>query len=445
MDEINFETFEAYLFEEDKQEFLNKLIPNTEPFLFFSLLHTLNTSPHMTPSIENKVKKYNQEFGSEYSENLYIRALLKKFDDPLTTQKNKQKVLDDLKQYLNFSFNYSKPSDIITPSSYLEIKKLSSCLDPNDISIKAQIEEMYDNFEKFSQLKIPAYSQLDIKRLINADLRVLERFVFNANPSDFDDFPHLILTLLKKKKAELNYVYPLFSQLSLEQLSELEKLNPEFGEDSNFVEILCYKEFHIASFEKFGKDLTKQEKRDLMLKLYRWSKQRLTSFNLNLINSVLYEILQLDLELNRYEKELFIEFLKSPGRFSYDHRAKSKQDQYQPHKNQKSINIGLKRIKPNNLVKLYLEEFFKTSKDTKPFKEYLDSDYVNEIFYSTKLMLGQALESKEVLSSDIIKELSESKELSICRYNPEYYKATDQVSIALAIKNIPSLMIKVFL
>jgi hypothetical protein len=443
MTNIDTQSFEAYLFAENKQDFLNKLIPNTEPYLFFSLLHAINTSAHISPEIEAQIREYNEGFRNQNSRNIHIRALFKKFDDPSITQQDKEKIITEfLNQYLHYNFHFSKPADIVTSSLNAEHNKLPSSLDDKSLLLESEIEKVYTNLDEFSQLRETAHSRLDTKKLINGDVRVFERFVFGACPTDFDDFPQLIVELMNKRKTQPNYVYRLFDRLSLEQLQQLGKLNADFLKDSEYIQALCRKEFKVSSLDQLGQDLEKQEKRDLLFNFYNWvKKERLPSANL--VSNILSQILQLDSELNKYDKDLFIEYLKNPKHF-YGYISRQHQQTLEKRSvGSDNIYFGSDRIPMDDLIKTYLEEFFKTAKDTQPFNEYLESRYLNEIFYSTKLMLGQALESKEVLSADKLKSLAESKELTICKYNKEYYKSNDKVTIALTIKNIPSLMIKV--
>ena len=149
------------------------------------------------------------------------------------------------------------------------------------------------------------------------------------------------------------------------------------------------------------------------------------------------------MQLNKLDKDLFIEFLKTST--SHYSNMTERQQQIilsQPH-DPNPIQSGTRNINIDELIRLYLEEFFKTAKDIQEFSQYLDSRYLDEVFYSTKLMLGNTIESKQVLSPERLRNLAESKELTVCKHNQEYYRGTDTVKIAVTIKNIPSLMVKV--
>ena len=443
MSSQDIQNLEAYLFAEDKQTFLSKLVPSSESHIFFTLLHSLQTNTKVAPEVDAQIKDYLKKTNSRDSRFLHIKSLLKKFDDPSAKDAEKNEAITQLlNQYLHFNFNYSKPSDITTSALSTDKKQLSSTLDVKTVLLESKLENVYKSIHEFNQIKEEAYSRLDSKKIQDGDLQVFERFVFAALPTEFDDFPKLIVELMKKKKTETNYVHSLLRNLTLDQLHELAQLNPNFTKDSQFVQELCKKEFNISNLYDIGTGLSKPEKRDLVFRLYTWAKKQQTPFT-SLIGNALYEILQLDLEMNKFDKDLFIEYLKNPVR-KYPYVAEKHQKSLNARPRTENISIGNERISAHELTKRYLEEFFAQAKDTQPFTEYFDSRFLNEVFYSTKLMLGQQVEVNQALTPDQLKKLAESKEITILSYNKEFYKGSDGVTLQVRIKNIPSLMVKVF-
>jgi len=443
MSSQDIQNLEAYLFAEDKQTFLSKLVPHSESHIFFTLLHSLQTNTKVAPEVEAQIKEYIKSTPSRDARCLHIKSLLKKFDDPSAKDAEKNEVITHLlNQYLHFNFNYSKPSDITTSALSTDKKQLPSKLDAKTVLLESKLENVYKSLHEFNQIQPEAYSRLDTKKIQDGDLQVFERFVFSALPTDFEDFPKLILELMKKKKTETYYVRDLLRNLSLEQLHGLAQLNPNFTKDSDFVQELCKKEFNISNLYDLGTGLSKPEKRDLVLKLYIWAKKQQTPFT-SLTSNALYEILQLDLEMNKFDKDLFVEYLRNPVR-NYPYISEKHKKSLNARPLTQNISIGSERINSHELIKRYLEEFFAQAKDTQPFTEYIDSRYLNEVFYSTKLMLGQQVEVNQALTPDQLKKLAESKEITICSYNKEFYKGSDSVTLQVRIKNIPSLMVKVF-
>ena len=439
MSSIKLQTIESYLFAEDKQDFLSKLVPGTEPYLFLTLLHTLNASQDLTPDTEQLVEDYHSMFNNPNSKQIHIRSLLKKFDTPSSDKNAILKELQD--QYLDLDLNYSKPSSITTSILRSTQQEYSMTLDPQSLSLEACLEKIYSNADEFAKLKFGAMTRVDTKR-IKGNLNALEKFIFEADPADFEDFPDLVSLFMSKKRVKPGYMTKIFDSLSLEQLEILSELNSEFAKDPQFVQALCKKKFKITSFDDLGKRCSKQQKRELIYQFYTWAKKQKTPFT-SLASNALLCILQLDLQLNKYDKELFIEFLKTAVT-EYNHMSEDHLEKFQSRQDDTTNILGIKNhTNVNKLIKTYLEEFFKDAVNTNRFSQYLDSKYLNEIFYSTKMMLGKKVKTNEVLSPEALQKLSDSVELIICPYNQQYYKSADPVKIALQIKNVPSLMIKV--
>ena len=439
MSSIDLHIIESYLFAEDKEAFLSKLVPGTESYLFLTLLHTLNTSQDLTADTEQLVEDYHSQFNNADSKQIRIRSLLKKFDTPSSDKKAILKQLQD--HYLNIDLNYSKPSGITTSVLRSTQHEYPSILDPQSLSLEACLEKIYSNADEFAKLNPGAMTRVDTKR-IREDLKVLEKFIFEAEPTDFEEFPDLIIYFMNKKRAKPEYMVKVFDSLSLDQLERLSKLNSEFTKDPRFAQALCKKKFKITSLDDLGNQCSKQEKRELMHQFYTWARKQKTPFT-SLTSNALLCILQLDLQLNKYDKELFIEFLKTAVT-QYNHMSEDHLEKFQSRQDDTTNILDTEEhTNVNQLIKIYLEEFFKDAVNTNRFSQYLDSKYLNEIFYSTKMMLGKTLKTKEVLSPEILQKLSDSVELKICPYNQEYYRSADPVKISLQIKNVPSLMIKV--
>jgi len=438
------EDLEGYLFAEDRQAFLDKLVEGSQSFMFFSLLHKINSSSTISSQVYERARDFKNYYPSTPSTMIYLRTLLERFDDPALTEPQKNSIIEELRvQYLYFQFNYSKPADITTSTLSSDKTQIPSTLNPQLVTLNDKLNDVYQNVYSFSQISPLAYTRLDTKKIAEADVQILERFLNGADPADFEDFPQLIISLIQKKKTGIEYASSFYDKLTREQLHTLGLLEPAYHRESQYVQTLCKKEFDARSLQDIGADLPKPEKREQMWELYQWAKKAKFPFP-SLISSVLYEILQLDLEMNKFDKELFIEYLASPKN-NYSYMTKKYLNVlHQKHPQERSLAFGSERIAQVELFKAYLEEFFKTAKDTDPFTQYLESTYLNDIFYSTKLMLGETLDVNQVLTPGQLKSLAESKEITICKYNKEFYKGSDPVALDIRIKNIPSLMIKVF-
>ena len=191
--------------------------------------------------------------------------------------------------------------------------------------------------------------------------------------------------------------------------------------------------------------MDKAERREVLLQVYNWAKE-LPAVTQSLAYEALDEILQIGIDLNKFSKDLFIEYLKRPARI-YNNATKNHQLNLNQYRNSVSWSFFHKEkwISQDTLIKTYLEELFKDAENFKPFDEYIENSYLKTIYYSTKLLKGDTIpDINTYLSSSKLRELADSKELGICKHNQEFYRENDPVTVTLQIKNIPNLLVKVF-
>ena len=423
MSNLDLQTLEGYLFAQDKQEFIEKLVPGTESYNFLSLLYSLNSSTSLSADAKELLKKYtpSKVNRTPAQQNIKLRALLKQFDDPSASQSEKNKVLTELQnEHLHLDFHYTQPANIVTSNLDKNEEIIPSTLDQKVVSVESVITNVYQN-HNLNTLHPSAFVKLDTSKIAEGHISLFEDFILRANPLDFENFPQLFVQFVNKKKKNIsNFTSERFFQkLPLKQLYELKDLEPELLEDWQYVQSLFKKEFKIADINNFGKELSKQERRDLLIKIYTWGQEQKMKDGIIPANA-LYEILQLDLELNQYDQTLFLEFLDK-GSKPYSHQTKDKKksknkdkDSYDRRFSNSSRDIfGEEKIRPDALIKKYLEEFFKEAKDIKPFNTYLDSEYLTKIFNSVKLMKGET-KIKDELPPEELQDLKNSKELTIC-------------------------------
>lgn len=83
---------------------------------------------------------------------------------------------------------------------------------------------------------------------------------------------------------------------------------------------MFYREFRSQQGRPVGENYTPAERMDILIKIYNWAKN-LPHITKTIAQEALDEILQLGIKINRYDKDMFIEYLKSPSR-SYSNPSK---------------------------------------------------------------------------------------------------------------------------
>ena len=450
MSDSDFRNYEAYLLAEDKKQFIDSLIPGTAPYFYFSLLYALNTESKLSKEFEIQLEEYVRASSDPNAQSIELRFLLKEYDNAKNDPKTRESIIEKInKKYLSLHFNHPKPSHVSSSTLQQEESKLPSKLSESTISLKKEIEEAYTDKNKFSQFKPEFYSKLDVAKIADAKIEIFEQFLRKADPTEFDNYIDLVVKYTERLRArptDLLRTPPfILSKLTLEQLQALGKRIPDMMKDQSYVNELLYREFKIPKNKTLGYDLPKEERRELLLRVYNWAKD-FPQVTQSVALEALDEILQLGIELNKFSKDLFIEYLKRPARAYGNVNDKYyKNLDYTRNMIQWSFFNKSEWINQNELIKIYLQEIFKTADSISPFDEYLNANYLKEIFYTVKLLKGETVNDiNSVLSAEKLKKLAESKEITICKYNKEYYRSTDEVKIIAEIKNIPHLLVKVF-
>lgn len=162
-------------------------------------------------------------------------------------------------------------------------------------------------------------------------------------------------------------------------------------------------------------------------------------------------MLQLGLDTNNYDFDLFITYLKNPKNiYSMANEQSQKvwvkhNKQYQSNwHNYHNLDTG-RWLSDDNLVRQYLEKYIFEKNDFKPFEEYVKTDFLKELFYKVKLYKGEAIDNiTKLLGAEVLKQMNAERLISICKFNRQYFEDNEEVKLYIEIKNIQSLAIKVF-
>jgi len=153
-------------------------------------------------------------------------------------------------------------------------------------------------------------------------------------------------------------------------------------------------------------------------------------------------------QTDKYDKSLFLEYLKKPIDVT-SHANSTTANKMREER--VAINDSWTFFKRpngtemNQVLEDHLRIFFKTEKTIDAFTDYFDSYYLNRIFAEVKLMEGGDIKNFTAFyDSNQIKALSERKELKVAKSNKTVFHGDESVEIGLYIKNISSLMIKIF-
>ena len=449
-------TYEAFLQAENKDEFIKTLIPGTDSYLYFTLLKALLTGDGKLNDQDKKNLEAYRKMGSTRSMSIRLREALTKLSQP-GDSKDKEEALRFLRDeiFSGYYFSHTQPSNISTSTLNKSTTKVPSELDSKIIQL--DLSSAYTSRYSLDDLKNSILSRLDTAKLASSPTDVIENFLQRADIFALEKIPQLIKALFDKhRQTSKTYMVPssYIGRLTLVQLKELEELIPELKRNRDFVRELFMREFKVKPSTGFDfADLTpeeRQERRERLLKMYAWTKDLPLIFA-NFHQHILYELLQSGIESDNYNLDHFLEYLRNPGQdYSYksqDHHELLRQNYTNWDSWWNNVHcFPTGRYKnANDLVKIYLEHFFKTAKDLKPFDEYLETAYLEKLFYEVKLGLGESVpDINRVFSTSEIKKLNDAKEITILDHNRSYFKHGDEVTLQVRVKNVSSIVVKVF-
>ena len=426
-EEIGF--IETFALAKDRTAVLPQLIPDTEDYFYYHVLFYQSTGK--VADAQGMLEAWVNKLGwTERARLMEARQMM------LSYSTNREKTIQYLVENLGVNLSH-------TPPQRDRAASLSTTLDSNLVDYKkvlAQTIESHRQLAGVEDSSLPdVVPYLDNPETLQAWLTRLQRV----------DIPGLVAQIAKELKSKASSGYgwaPVHSMLTLEQLKELGQLMPELYGHDRFVQV------YMQRLKPDG-DSTLTD-RDTM----RDYLQRLEDFVLtlpasqrNLKAAVLHRRLEFDRQQGIYDRERFLKYLQYPRNVWY----------YSPEHLNKLEGRGLIDVAADyrsmvpelppigddvNLVRDYLEYFFKTDADINSFAEWINRGYLESVFAETKILygIGDARPHYAKLGPSEQKEIKERVELKFAKTNQPYFDPTNPVQLEVALKNVPELTIKIY-
>ncbi len=425
--EINF--IEDFALAPDRAVPLKQLVPGTEDFYYFHCLHAQQAEQF--DKVEPLVTQWIQKIGhtQRVNEILARQALL-------TYDKNPQKTLEFLRNKLGVNFGHQKEELGVEPN-------LPTKLDPQQITRAALMPRA------FQHANTDGFEDAALDWLINEKL-------------DGDRRRHLISRLARPNYAGLTKLilddwghpnsggfgqFNIHRLLTQAQLDELLKAKPDLVNNQHWV---------VASLIKLqpGPDEDWQHDSKAMAAYL----DRLIAFNAKLPPvqnalkaQTLYHRLWLDRSLGKLDKDRFLAYLQLPRPVGYLSKAMAES----PALKQFPANVGID-LRPGSLlppiandeplVRSYLQHFLLDAPNPKEFEPFINDIYLKHLFAETKILngLGEPEQWAAMLPAELFQQLKQRVEIEFDPTNRTTYSADEPVALDLHVKNVGTLIVKVF-
>ncbi len=429
-DEIGF--IEEFALAEDRELALEQLIPGTEDFYYYHALHHQNEGSY--EEVEKLLPAWIKRHGETRRvwEIRHRQALLRYSDDPKAT-------LAHLKKHLKLSFNHQK--EVLRKKPNLPTK-----LDPTKISRAAYIQQALKRHKNMGGFHDSAFRWVGNEKLKLEPVRRRDLLKRLTTP-DYPGLVGLISTDLKSKESRGFGEFAIHRQLLPAQLKELLKLQPKLINNTNYVNAVVSKLRPSADIDW---QIDSKERDAYLRRVWDFVKTLEPSFN-SLKAHALYRVLANNLENGVYDKTLFMAYLRLPRQGGYinpkyledadrqRHRANLGQDF--------SSVTGCATVgNDESLVRAHLMHFLVEEKSFEPYAKYIRDTWLKPVSAPTKIQNGGGDQERwsSLLDPWTYQALKDRVDLEFERTNPKTFAPEDPVELAIHVKNVETLIVKVY-
>ncbi len=414
----------------DRAAALRQLVPGTEDSYYYHALHLLNTGQF--DKVRGLTAPWRERFGqtARLTEIETRHALL-------TYEKDPKASLEYLRNRLGLHFDHQKETAGAAPN-------LPTFLDQELIAwdtLKADSFRRWQNLDNFEDTALDWLANWELTWERRRHL--LQRL---ARP-DVKNLPKLVADDLAAPHSPGFGAYPVHAQMTLPQLEELLKLRPELPQNAAFVRAWAAK-LQPGADADWSRD--RKVMRDYLTRLEAFV-MPLPPVHNPFKAHVLFHRLALDRADDIYDKARFVEYLKLPRNQPYMARGWLERAESRTHPADLNADYGATTLLPpvradEPLVRSYLQHFFLKADSPKEFEPYIDDTYLKHLFAETKVENG--LGDPEVWASqlppDHFAKLRDRVDIDFAFTNKTDFAADEPVRLDLYVKNVPTLLVKVF-
>ena len=466
--------FEDYLIT-GSEESINSLPCGSLEKEYFFILKELQKEK-LTPELEIKIESFLKKIPEEQSYRLKALHIYQKLKQNKAT---KEEIIKEIKNLFH-------------------IKEITKYSMPTKYNITSEGEKEEKEIQKYpSELKLEKYVFVDIfiegiyKGTIIPNNEQYEKFFENNELNlklDFNKVPKNILIKIFTGEKEFSKIFPslidsfkitnisYFKDVikSIIDISEKDEKKKEYFKkiiENNKSKLLSEQIEYILSFQsllnfenlivelimrKYPVDIEDKLKKLEILNgildiLYK------CNFEYDIISTyILYPILTINTEMNIFEFDTFIKYIKNPllkDTSRYNISAKI-EDKIKNDINQKREEL-FREIKQlisyyeydeRRMIEKHLEHFFLKKKiDYNKLNKYFNESYIKNFYSKIKFYSGdEQIVKNNILSDKKINDLMNEIKLTIDEGNKEEFSINDDIELTLELKNIQSLYVNIY-
>eukprot|EP01119_Soliformovum_irregulare_P003284 TRINITY_DN1364_c0_g1_i10.p1 TRINITY_DN1364_c0_g1~~TRINITY_DN1364_c0_g1_i10.p1 ORF type:complete len:2094 (-),score=587.98 TRINITY_DN1364_c0_g1_i10:49-6330(-) len=430
----------------DRRQTLEQLLPSADK-TYFTILEKLNKDPSINGDILTLLQTLREQEGhsQRYAE-LENRIRLLEYATSLQDAATTSKFFGWIRQKLALHFDYTVP--LVQEASLRESGA------PTHPSTLDQAALSFDAFlARFGSLESRAYTNLAISYFLDhfndpsiktSDKSLGALLSLVATP----DHPKLVQYILqdfREQKGQRPFgVFGIHNQLTLTQLDELKKQMPSLLDSDNFIRAYITVLAPSASVDWIH---DAAERKAYHQRLWNFVWVQLPPVRNPMKATLLYHILQSDRQDGVYDEDKFMDYIQFPRQASYMSRDYLTKPSIRENIFSSNSPVGQLSPVPDDtpLVTDYLLHLLKDKNDIAPYQLYLDSTFLKRLFVLSKLSSGKVdPHIFDLLTPAQRQEINDSVLIEFTAQNKEQFNVDDVVEVDLNIKNVKTLLIKVF-
>ncbi len=422
---------ETFALASDREKALSQLIPGSEDYYYYHCLHYQNTEQwqKVPPLLAAWVERYHRTPRFLEIENRQALLLYAKQPD---------KALALIRDRLNLHFNHQREELGRKPN-------LPTALDAKLLDHARLVQQAFNRHtHTVSGFEDSLFDELLSGRLTGEQRRDL---LGRLSVPDHPGLAKLVVDDLKFRHSGGFGSLGIHRQLLLAQLDECLKLKADLRDDQNFVATYLQRLWP-SDDTNWRQDQVAHEA--YLERLWAFV-STLAPVHNSLKAHVLYHRLVLDRARGIFDADRFLTYLKLPRQTRYTEPKYFEIEANRMHPVNLQQDFHTATMLPpvgddEPLVRSYLDHFFATAANYDAYKPYVLSDYLKHTFAEAKVVrgIGDGEQWYSLLPPALYQQLKDRIDLDFAHTNKAEFAADDLVSLDLDIKNVDTLIVKVF-
>jgi hypothetical protein len=416
-----------------REDALAQLIPGSEDYFYYHCLHFQNTGQldKVPPLLATWEKQLGA--GGQRLEEMRNRQAL------LSFEKAPQDTINFLRDKFNPELNFQR----IVPGQSANLPSAVEAAETSRDAFQKKALGENSGLSGFKPSGLPALiGKEDLSpRRVRELLQRIER-------PDHEGLAALVEKDLQGPQASSFGQLAIHQKLLLSQLNSLRRNLSSLEGNAEFVNTYLRK---LAPPAGVNLELDNAAREDHINRVLEFTSSLPPSFN-SLKASVLYQRLSFDETVGRYDKGLFIEYLKLPRAVIY---AGQEYLRDQQNKGISAADLSedfqeLTKLPPigndDDLVRRYLMQFFIDASGWAEFQPYIEEAYLKEVFAETKLLngIGEPDQWFSLIPADRLQALRDRVEIQFLPSNPKQIDRDDIPRLNAWVKNVNTLIVRVY-